>query len=195
MISAFVFTSDVSGIRAGYGLRTSCGGGSAAPGWRPYSFAIAAGARQDDRSHRGHLLSLRPSRRVGEEDTDHVHAPCTPRTMMRVEAAGTIYKKVQSFNRLGGAVTGTPVMSTEIAMWTRAYWMRIRRYLRELYDQPKVALSLKTRMVKAGTIKVLLYGCSAWTLYQKHYTSNYAPCSTGSCFALSGYSARDQITG
>ena len=27
--------------------------------------------------------------------------------------------------------------------------MRIRRYLRELYDQPQVALSLKIRMVKA----------------------------------------------
>ena len=48
--------------------------------------------------------------------------------------------------------------------------MRIRRYLRELYDQPKVALSLKTRMVKAEAIKALLYGCRTWTLRQEHYT-------------------------
>ena len=46
--------------------------------------------------------------------------------------------------------------------------MRIRRYPRELYGQPKVALSLKTRMVKAEAIDALLYGCSTWTLCQEH---------------------------
>ena len=47
--------------------------------------------------------------------------------------------------------------------------MRIRRYLRELCDQPKVALSLKTRMVKAEAIEALMYECSTWTLRQEHY--------------------------
>ena len=48
--------------------------------------------------------------------------------------------------------------------------MRIRRYLRELYDQPKVALSLKIRMAKADAIEALLYVCSTWTLRQdEHY--------------------------
>ena len=47
--------------------------------------------------------------------------------------------------------------------------MRIRRYLRELYDQPKVALSLKIRRVKAEAMNALLYGCSStWTLRQEH---------------------------
>ena len=78
--------------------------------------------------------------------------PRTPRTMVRIEAAGQIYKQVQSFTYLGGAVTETPDMSGEIARRTRACWMRIRRYSRELYGQPKVALSLKTRMVKAEAI-------------------------------------------
>ena len=73
----------------------------------------------------------------------------TPRTMVQVEAAGKTYKQVQSFTYLGGTVAEVPDMSVEIARRTRACWMRIRRYLRELYDQPKVALSLKTRMVKA----------------------------------------------
>ena len=41
--------------------------------------------------------------------------PRTPRTMVRVETAGQIYKKVQSFTYLGGAVTETPDMSVEIA--------------------------------------------------------------------------------
>ena len=67
-------------------------------------------------------------------------------------------------------MTETPDMSVEIARRTRACWMRIRRYSRELYGQPKVALSLKTRMVKAEAIEALLYGCSStWTLRQEHY--------------------------
>ena len=95
--------------------------------------------------------------------------PRTPRTMVRVEAAGQIYKQVQSFTYLGGVVTETPDMSVEIAKRTRACWMCIRRYLRGLYDQPKVALYLKTRRVKAEAIEALLYGCSTWTLRQEHY--------------------------
>ena len=94
--------------------------------------------------------------------------PRTPRTMVRIEAAGQIYKQVQSFTYLGSAVTKTPDKSVEIARWTRACWMRIRRYS-ELYGQPKVALSLKTRMVKAEAIEALLYECSTWTLRQEHY--------------------------
>ena len=93
----------------------------------------------------------------------------TPRTMVRIKAAGQIYKQVQSFTYLGGAVTETPDMSVEVARRTRACWMRIRRYSWELYGQPKVALSLKTRMVKAEAIEALLYGCSTWTLRQEHY--------------------------
>ena len=96
--------------------------------------------------------------------------PRTPRTMVRIGTAGQIYKQVQSFTYLGGAVTETPNMSVEIATRTRACWMRIRRYSRELYGQPKVALSLKTRMVKAEAIEALLYGCSTWALHQEHDT-------------------------
>ena len=71
--------------------------------------------------------------------TMYMPPPRTPRTMMRVEAAGQICNQVQSFNYLGGAVTETTEMSVEIARRTRACWMRIRRYLRELYDEQKVA--------------------------------------------------------
>ena len=66
-------------------------------------------------------------------------------------------------------MTETPDMSVEIATRARACWMRIRLYSRELYGQPKVALSLKTRMVKAEAIEAFMYGCSTWTLRQEHY--------------------------
>ena len=101
---------------------------------------------------------------VKNTETICMPPPRTPRTMVRVETAGQIYKQVQSFTYLGGAVTD---ISVEIARRTRACWMRIRRYLRELYDQPKVALSLKTRLAEA--IEALLYGCSTWTLRQDYY--------------------------
>ena len=106
---------------------------------------------------------------VKKTETMCMPPPRTPRTMVRIEAAGQIYKQVQSFTYLGGAVTETPDMSVEIARRTRACWMRIRRYTRELYGQPKVALSLKTRMVKAEAIEALLYGCSTRILRQEHY--------------------------
>ena len=58
------------------GLRLSCGVEYAVHVWRLHSFAIAAGTRQDDGSHRRGFPSLCHNR-VGEEDRDHVHASTT----------------------------------------------------------------------------------------------------------------------
>ena len=93
-------------------------------------------------------------------ETTCMPPPRTLRTMVQVEAAGQTYEQVQSFTYLGSAVTEVLDMSVEFARRTRACWMRIRRYLRELYDQPKVALPLKARMVKTEAIESLLYGSS-----------------------------------
>ena len=128
-------------------------------------------------------------------DAMRMPPPRTPRTTMPVRATGKISKQLQFSPYLGGAVTETPDMSVEIARWTSASWMRIRWYLRGLYDQPKMALSLKTRIVKAEEIEALLYGCGTWTLYQKSTTPNSAPYTTGFCFGLSGHSTRDQTIG
>ena len=59
---------------------------------------------------------------VSAKKTDTMCMPPlrTPRTMVRIEAAGQIYKPVQSFTYLGGAVAETPDMSVEIARRTRA---------------------------------------------------------------------------
>ena len=131
---------------------------------------------------------------VKKTETTCMPPPRTPRTMVQIEAAGQIYKQVQSFTYLGGAVTETPDMSVEIARRTRACWIRIKRYSRELYDQQKVALSLKTRMVKTEAIEAFcmdaVRGPSA-----RNTTPNFVPYTTGSCFASSGRSARDQTTG
>ena len=80
--------------------------------------------------------------------------------LVHLKEPSTSMGPVQSFTYLGDALTETPDMSVEIAKRTRAWWKRIRWYLRKLYDQLKVALFLKTRMVKAEAIEALLYGCS-----------------------------------
>ena len=69
---------------------------------------------------------------VKKTDTMCMPPPRIRRMIVRVEAAGQTYKQVQSFTYLGGAVIEVPDMSVEIARRTRACWMRIRRYLREL---------------------------------------------------------------
>ena len=67
---------------------------------------------------------------VSAKETETMCMPPSrpPRTVVRVETAGQIYKQLQSFTYLGGAVTETPDMSVEIARRTRACWMRNRRY-------------------------------------------------------------------
>ena len=80
-------------------------------------------------------------------------------------------------------------MSTEIVRVTRVCWMRIRRNPLKLYDQLELALSLKTRLVKAEVIEALLYGCSIRGPFARNTTPNSAPYTTGFRFALSGHSA------
>ena len=107
--------------------------------------------------------------------------PRTPRTMVQIEAAGQTYKQVQSFTYLGGAVTEVPDMSVEIARRTRACWMRIRRYPRELYDQPKVALSLKIRMLRRRQSRPSCMDAVRGPL-ARNTTPNAAPYTTESYF-------------
>ena len=52
---------------------------------------------------------------VKNKETMCMPPPRKPRIMVRVEAAGQIYKQMQSFTYLGGAVTETLDMSVEIA--------------------------------------------------------------------------------
>ena len=95
--------------------------------------------------------------------------PRKPRTMVRIEAAGQIYKQVQSFTYLGGAVTETPDMSVEFAGRTRACWMRIRRYSREFYGQPSRALSQDPDGEGRSNRSPSVWMQYTWTLRQEHY--------------------------
>ena len=51
-----------------------------------------------------------------------------------------IIKQVQSFTYLGGVVSESRDISVDSARRTRAFWVRIKRYTRELHDQQKPTL-------------------------------------------------------
>ena len=76
------------------------------------------GDREDDGSHCRGVPSLRVSDKKTKTTCMPPHR--TPQMMVRVEAAGQMYRQVQSFIYLGGAVTETPDMSVEIARRTLA---------------------------------------------------------------------------
>ena len=142
-------TTDVDGIEAGYGLRLSWG----------VEYAVRRSRLVGLRSPQGLAKMMEVIVEVCRAFALAVSAktetmcmpppPRKPQTMVRVKQAGQNYKQVQSLIYLGGAVTETTNISVEIAMRTRAWWMRVRWYLCELYDQLKVAFSLETRMIKA----------------------------------------------
>ena len=131
---------------------------------------ITAGARYDDGSYRRNLPSIRVNR-VGEEDGDHVYAP----TAYTADDGANRSSRV---NLQAGAILHLPRGRRDrnpgYVCWNRQADPRMLDahqavHSRELYGQPKVALSFKTRMVKAEPIEALLYGCSTWTLRQEHY--------------------------
>ena len=88
---------------------------------------------------------------MGEEDRVHVHAS----TAYTADDGASRSVRI---NLQTGEILHLPRRAVTEPGHVR--WMRIRRYLRELYDQPKVTLSLKTRMVNTEAVEVLLYGCS-----------------------------------
>ena len=119
-------------------------------------------------------------------------APHTSPRVLHVEAAGQRYKQAHSFTYLGGVITEYPDISAEIARWSSACWMRIRRYQRELYDRPNVQLDLKIRKAKAKAIEALLYGCVTG-ITARTTTGSCALYITGSCYTSSEPGGENRI--
>ena len=87
--------------------------------------------------------------------------PRAPATKRVFNATGQQYRQTTSFTYLGGTVTETSNLSDEIDRRTRAGWMGLKRYKRELYDRPKASLlPIKARMVRSEVVETLLYGCA-----------------------------------
>ena len=57
----------------------------------------------------------------------------------------------------------------EINHGSKAAWACFKRYATELFDRPGVPFRLKTRLLKAEAVEVLLYGCMTWSPRRDHY--------------------------
>ena len=118
-------------------LRTSCGVGRAEHGGRLH---IAS------RSPRGLVKMMEII--VGasavtittKTESLCIPSPCVPLPTIRVQAAGLSCEQMHSLTYMGGAIAESPDISDEIALRTLACWLRMRRYLRDLYDQTKLVL-------------------------------------------------------
>ena len=87
----------------------------------------------------------------------------TENTALRLRRKSFIRARVEAFSSAS---------TKEGRIWHCLFGNRVDLYrksrARELYDQPKVALSLKNRMVTAEAIEALFYASSTWSFNQEH---------------------------
>ena len=86
-----------------------------------------------------------------------------------IEAAGQKYAQTAQFRYLGGLVNEDDGFTQEINHRSRAAWACIRRFSRELFDQPRAPWRLKFRLLRAEAMEALLYGCMTWPRRRDHY--------------------------
>ena len=86
-----------------------------------------------------------------------------------VEAAGQVYNHTNEFVYLGGNVNHNADLSIEVDERIRNAWCSFRKYTFELYNRPSSLLELKLRMLRAGVLESILYGCVTWSPRASHY--------------------------
>ena len=79
-----------------------------------------------------------------------------------IEAAEQKYAHTAQFRYLGGLIDEDGELSQEINRRSRAAWVCIRRFSRELFDRPRAPWRLKVRLLRAEAMEALLYGCMTW---------------------------------
>ena len=72
---------------------------------------------------------------------------------------------------LGGAISESANLDTEIKRRIGAAWARVRRYSSQLYDRRNARLSLKIRLFKAKVVEAMLYGCDTWIMRDQDFSS------------------------
>ena len=87
-----------------------------------------------------------------EKKTEAMHLwshPNTASNALRVEAAEQRYKHKTECLYLGGAISESADLDTEIKRRIGAAWASVRKYSFQLYDRRNARLSLKIRLFKA----------------------------------------------
>ena len=62
-----------------------------------------------------------------------------------------------------GNVNQNADLSIEVDRRVRNAWCSFRKYTLELYDRQSAPLELKTRMLRAEVLEIMLYGCVTWS--------------------------------
>ena len=98
---------------------------------------------------------------VSEKKTGAMHLSSylnTASNALRFEAAGQRYKQTNEFVYLGGAISESADLDTEIKRRIGTAWADVRKYSSQLYDRRNAWLSLKIRLFKAEVMEAMLYG-------------------------------------
>ena len=89
------------------------------------------------------------------EKTEGMHlwsGSSTASNALRIEAPGQRYKQTIEFLYLGGAISESADLDTEIKHSIGAAWASVGRYSSQLYDRRNVRLSIKIRLFKAEIV-------------------------------------------
>ena len=116
---------------------------------------------------------------VSRKKTEAMHLwydPSTVSNALRVEAAaGQRYKQKAEFVYLGGAISESADLDTEIKRRIGTAWASVRRYSSQLYDRRNARLSLKIRLFKVEVVEAMPYGCATWTMHSQNFGSLRTP--------------------
>ena len=85
-----------------------------------------------------------------------------------IEAAGQRYRHAAQFLYVSGLVDASAGIMPEIKRRVRLARACYSRFKRELYDTEAAPFTQKVRVLKAGVMSTLLYGCATWTLGKEH---------------------------
>ena len=127
-------------------------------------------------------------------ETTCMPPPCTPRTMVQIEAAGQTYKQVQSFTYLGGAVTQVPDMSTEVARRPGHFGCASGGTYGSCTTNRKSRSPSRPEWLRRRQSRPFCMDAIRGP-FARNTTPNSAPYTTESCFVSWGHSARDQTIG
>ena len=111
---------------------------------------------------------------VSEKKTEAMHLwshPNIASNALQIEAAGQRYRQTTEFVYLGGAISESADLDTEIKRRIGAAWAGVRKYSSQLYDRRNAQLSLKIRLFKAEVMEAMLYGCATWTMRSQDFSS------------------------
>ena len=131
---------------------------------------------------------------VSEKKTEAMHVwfhPNTASNALQIEAAGQRYTQMTEFVYLGGAISESTDLDTEIKRRICAAWVNVRKDSSQLYDRRRARLSLKIKLFKAEIMEAMVYGCATWTM-RSQYSSSLRTAHNKLLFCIIGFRRKDR---